>query len=480
MNIKYVFNIIGKIIFTEGLLLLLPLAVALIYGENTVWAYALSALLLLALGVSSFIKKPKNTAVYAREGMAVVGLGWIAVSLLGALPIWLTREIPSYLDCVFEVVSGFTTTGASILTEIEHLSMSNLFWRSFTHWIGGMGVLVFVLAVLPQTDTQSMHLMRAEVPGPTVGKFVAKIRLTARILYAIYMALTLAEVILLLFGGMPLFDSLVHSFATAGTGGFSIKNISVAAYDSAYIDGVITVFMLLFSLNFNLYYLILLGDIRQVFKSEELHWFAGIVGFSILAVSLNILPLYKTFGRAFRYAAFQVASIISTTGFATADFNLWPNFSRALLVLLMFFGACAGSTGGGIKIARLIVICRTAAAQIRKQIFPRSVVSVKLDGKIVEPEVRDGINSYMFAYLIIFSLSIIAVSLDGFDLITDFTAVAACLNNIGPGLEIVGAAGNYSGFNPFSKLILIFDMLAGRLELFPMIVLFSPYTWRKR
>ncbi|MBR4292276.1 MAG: TrkH family potassium uptake protein [Clostridia bacterium] len=480
MNIKYVLNTIGKILFVEGLLLLFPAAVAAIYGESSLYAYLITAGILLAVGSLSFIFKVKNPMIFAREGLAVVGLGWLAVSLAGALPLYLSREIPTYLDCLFEIVSGFTTTGSSILPDVEALSYANLFWRSFTNWIGGMGVLVFMLAILPKNDRNSMHLMRAEVPGPTVGKIVAKMRFTAQILYAIYIALTAVMVVFLLCGKMPLFDSLVNAFATAGTGGFAIKSASIAAYNSAYIDIVITVFMLIFSVNFTLYYLLLIGSVKQVLKNEELRAFFIIVIVSILLISVNILPQYDSFGRALRDASFQVATIISSTGFATADFNLWPTFSKVILVVLMFVGACAGSTGGGLKISRIIVMVKTAFAQIKHQISPRSVASVKFEGKILSPEFHHGISAYLCAYIVILIGSVFLISFDSPDVTTAFTAVAATLNNIGPGLEGVGPTQNFAAFNPMSKIVLIFDMLAGRLELFPILTLFSLKTWQKR
>lgn len=479
MNIRYIVSILGKILFVEALLLLAPFAVAIYYGEDTVFAYAITIALLLLAGGLSFVFPAKKNIIRPREGLVVAALAWIVVSLFGALPLHLTGEIPNYLDAVFEIVSGFTTTGASILTDIESLTRSGLFWRSFTHWIGGMGVLVFALAILPATDTKSMHLMRAEMPGPDVSKLVSKIRLTARLLYIIYMALTVIQFFLLLIGKMPVYDSLIHAFGTAGTGGFSNRALSVGAYDSAYIEWVITAFMLIFSINFNLFYLLLVGGFSSFFKNEELRCFFCIVLVAVSIVTMNILPLYDSFGDALRDASFQVASIVSTTGFATANFDLWPNLSKGILVLLMFFGACAGSTGGGIKIARIVVIFKTAVAQIRRQISPRIINPIKVEGVILSPATRSGITSYMFAYLIIFAVSAILLCLDQFSLTVNFTAVAACINNIGPGLEDVGPMGSFSGFSPLSKIVLIFDMLVGRLEIFPMLALFSPSAWKK-
>ncbi len=479
MNVRYIINMLGKLLFIEALLMLAPFIVAIIYGENTIIAFGISMAILLMVGGVSLLFPPKNNTIRAREGLLITGLAWILMSLFGALPLWLSHEIPHYLDALFEVVSGFTTTGASVVLDVEAMSYSCLVWRSFTHWLGGMGVLVFALAILPATGTQSMHLMRAEVPGPSVGKLVAKIRLTARLLYVIYVVMTMILFLLLMIGGMPVYDSLVTSFATAGTGGFSVKAASIAAYANPYAEVVITIFMLLYSVNFNLYYLILIGKAGSIFKNEELRWFLAIVASAITAVTINIYPLYQNFWHALRDSSFQVATILSTTGFATANYDLWPNFSRTLLVILMFLGACSGSTGGGIKIARVAVIFKTAVNQVRKQLFPRSVVPVKFEGKLLGDQMQSGITSYMFAYIAVVIFSILLLSFDAFSLTTNFTAVAACINNIGPGLDVVGPTGNYAAFSPLSKIVLIFDMLAGRLELFPILVLFAPVAWKK-
>ncbi|MBQ7010836.1 MAG: TrkH family potassium uptake protein [Clostridia bacterium] len=479
MSIKSVLYILGKVVFLLGLLMLIPLAIALFMKEDTVVAYASVAAASLAVGAIGFCRKRKKLTIRAREGLAIAGLVWIVVSFISALPFFISREIPSLLDAMFETVSGYTTTGSTILTDIEALSYSSHFWRCFTHWIGGMGVLVLALALLPGNDTQSMHIMRAEVPGPTVGKLVSRIRVTARLLYVIYVALTALEVVFLLIGGMPLFDSIVTSFATAGTGGFAIKNASIAAYNSAYIDIVITVFMLVFSVNFTLYYLVLLGQFKTAVKSEELRWFAGIVIVATALITINISPLYNGIFEALRYSSFQVASIISTTGFITANYDLWPTFSQTVLVLLMFIGACAGSTGGGIKVYRLVVICKTAFATVRRQLFPRSVAPLKHEGKILDDEVRNGITGYMFAYITIAAISTLLISLDNVVFSEAFSAMAACLNNIGPGLGKIGATGNFADLSGLSKAVLIFDMLAGRLELFPILAILYPTAWKK-
>jgi len=459
--------------------MLIPVAIALIYGEGIWSTYLAVALFTAAIGSLSFVAKKKKLTVRAREGLAIAGLVWIIVSFIGALPFWISGEIPSLIDAVFETVSGFTTTGSTILLDIEALSHASLFWRSFTHWIGGMGVLVLALALLPGNDTHSMHIMRAEVPGPTVGKLVSRIRVTARILYIIYIALTVLEIGFLLIGGMPLFDSIVTSFATAGTGGFAIKNASIAAYNSAYIDIVITLFMLLFSVNFTLYYMILLGQFKTAVKSEELRWFGGIVFVAIALITIDILPLYDGFFEALRYSSFQVASIVSTTGFITANYDLWPTFSQTVLVGLMFIGACAGSTGGGVKVYRVVVICKTAFANVRRQLFPRTVAPLKHEGKLLDNEVKSGITGYMFAYIIIGTVSTLLIALDNLNFSEAFTAMAACLNNIGPGLGSIGAVGNFSHLSNLSKIVLIFDMLAGRLELFPILAIFYPTAWKK-
>ncbi len=479
MNIRSILFILGKVVFLIGLTMLLPVFIAILYRESVWIVYAVVAGISIAVGGISFCRKRKKITIRAREGLAIAGLVWIAVSIVSALPFCITREIPRFIDAVFETVSGYTTTGSTILSDIEALSHASLFWRSFTHWVGGMGVLVLALALLPGNDTQSMHIMRAEVPGPTVGKLVSRIRVTARLLYVIYIALTVIEMLFLLIGGMPLFDSAVTSFATAGTGGFAIKNASIAAYDSAYIDWVITIFMLLFSVNFTLYYMILLGHFKTAIKSEELRWFGGIVLIATALITLNILPLYESFLEALRYSAFQVASIVSTTGFITANYDLWPTFSQTVLVLLMFIGACAGSTGGGIKVYRVAVICKTAISNVRRQLFPRSVAPIKHEGKLLDDEVRNGITGYMFAYMAIAAVSTLLLSLDDVVFTEAFTAMAACLNNIGPGLGKIGAVGNFGDLSVLSKCVLIFDMLAGRLELFPILAILYPTAWKK-
>ena len=473
--------VIGRILLTEAALLMLPTAVAAVYGE-AVLPFLIPALLLAVIGLALGLRSPKRSSLYARDGFAVVALAWVLMSAFGALPFVLSGDIPHFVDAFFETVSGFTTTGASILTEIEPLGRGVLFWRSFTHWVGGMGVLVFVMAILPMSagDGHGMHLMRAEVPGPSVGKLVSRMGDTAKILYGIYLALTLLEIALLLLGGMPLFDACIHAFGTAGTGGFSCRNLSVGAYDSVYFDVVIGVFMLLFGVNFNLYYFLLIKRFRDVFRSEELRAYLLIVGAAVAAIAADIVHIYGTVGRSLRYAFFQVASIITTTGYATADFNVWPEFSRAILVILMFVGACAGSTGGGIKVARVVILCKTSLGDMRKMLHPNAVTTVRFEGKPLTDRSIRSVHLFLTVYILIFTASVLLLSLERFDLVTTFTAVAACINNIGPGLEVVGPMGNFAAFSPASKLLLAFNMLVGRLEIFPMLLLFAPSIWKRR
>ncbi len=484
MNYRMIAYIVGHIVRVEGILMALPLVCALVYGEGSWLAFLLPIVFALLIGTLATLKKPENTQIYAKEGFVSVAFSWVIMSLIGAMPFVLDGAIPSFIDALFETVSGFTTTGASILSDVEALDYSILFWRSFTHWIGGMGVLVFVMAILPQADTRSvkfMHIMRAEVPGPKVGKLVSKISRTARIMYGIYIFLTLVEVLLLVLGGMPVFDSILHSFATAGTGGFGIKAASIAAYDSVYVDYVIGVFMVLFGINFNLYYFIMVGQGLQALKNEELRWYMGIIAGSTLLISLDIYRIYGNVWDSVRYAFFQVSSIITTTGFSTADFNTWPGLSQTILVLLMFCGACAGSTGGGIKVSRLLLLAKTGLREIKYMLHPRAVISVRSDGKTVENEVIRGATAFIVVYGMLFVVSLFALTVaEECDLVTSFTAIAATINNIGPGLGEVGPMGGFGGFTGFTKLVLSFTMLAGRLEIFPMIMILAPSTWRHR
>ncbi|MCI8398141.1 MAG: TrkH family potassium uptake protein [Oscillibacter sp.] len=477
MNYQMIGYVISRILWTEAVLLLLPMLVAVIYGESTTpFLAAMAALVLAGL---LFCRKPRQTALYARDGFAVVALAWVGMSLFGAIPFVVSGDIPHYINAVFETVSGFTTTGATILTEVESLTYSGLFWRSFTHWVGGMGVLVFVMAVLPMTDGHGMHLLRAEMPGPTVGKLVSRMSDTAKILYGIYLVMTLVEIVLLVLGGMPLFDACIHSFGSAGTGGFSCRNLSVGAYDNAYFDIVIGIFMLLFGVNFNLYYFLMIRRFREVFRSEELRAYLLIVTAAVLAIAWNIYQIYGSAATSLRHAFFQVSTIVTTTGYATADFNLWPSFSKTILVILMFMGACAGSTGGGIKVARFVILAKTSWGDMRKMLHPNAVVPIRFEGKpLTDRQVRS-VHLFLTVYLIIFTFSALLISLERLDLVTTFTAVTSCMNNIGPGLEVVGPMGNFSQFSWASKILLSFDMLVGRLEVFPMLLLFAPSIWKR-
>ena len=469
MNRKMVLYFTGRIILVESLLLLFPALVGLWFKESAAAAYFLVAIFAAVLGWALSGKKPSDSVIYAKEGFAAVAMAWFALSAVGALPFWITGDIPHYIDALFEVVSGFTTTGSSILSAVEGLPYAHLFWRSFTHWVGGMGVLVFAMAVIPMADRRSMHLMRAEVPGPTVGKLLPKIRDTAKILYIIYLVLSLLCFFLLILGGMSVFDSAIHTFGTAGTGGFSSKNASIGFYNSAYIDWVTTIFMALFGINFNLFFFLTIRNWKAAFKNEELWCYVGILtGISVL-IAINILPEYGTFGNALRYAAFQVSSLMTTTGYATADYNLWPAFSKGLLLLVMFIGASAGSTGGGLKVSRLMIIAKAAKAEVKRLLHPRLVTSVRMDDKPVADSTIIGALVYLSIYVCIATVSVLLLSLDGFDFETNFTAMAACLNNIGPGMSLVGPTGNFGAFSDFSKVILILNMLLGRLEIFPVI-----------
>ena len=492
MNLRLILYIMGQIMRAEGLLMLLPFACSLIYREDSWYALLIPTVLLLGIGTLLTRRRPASRdRMGVRDGLFVVGTSWVVLSLFGMLPFIISGAIPHPVDAFFETVSGFTTTGATVLGDIvgtlpEDLDRGVALWRSLTHWIGGMGVLVFVLAVMPQQEFKSarlMHAMRAEVPGPTSSKVVATIRRSAMIMYAIYVVLTLLEISLLLFGDMSLYDAVLHTFSTAGTGGFSNMNASIGAFDSSYIHWVITAFMLIFSVNFNLYYLILIGHVSQALKSEELRWFLVVVGASTAVITLNILPQYDSFALALRDAAFNVASFISTTGFTTATYDAWPQLSQAILVLLMFIGGCAGSTCGGLKISRLIILIKSSFRELRFTLRPREVRAVRVEGKPVDDDTIRGVNAYFSLFMVIFTLStVLLLVLEQTDLLTAFTAVASCLNNVGPGLGELGmlAGGSFGGFTVASKLLLSFNMLLGRLELFPILVLFLPASWSKK
>ena len=481
MNYKMMGRFIAQILSIEGAFMIPALLIGL-YNREFVAARGLLYTIALALLLSAvlfLLCRKAPSAFYAKEGLVCVGASWVVLSIIGALPFYISREIPAFIDAFFEMVSGFTTTGSSILSDVEALPRSLLYWRSFSHWLGGMGVLVFLLACTgEQGKGFTMHLLRAESPGPSVGKLVPKMRKTATILYLLYIALTLINIVFLLIGKMPLFDAVCTAFGTAGTGGFGIKNDSIAGY-SPYLQNVTTVFMTLFGINFSCYYLLLLGQVRSVFKDEELRLYLGIIFGSILLIVLNLRGFYDTLGETIRHAAFTVSTIITTTGFATTDFDLWPAFSKAIIMLLMVVGACAGSTGGGLKVARLMLLCKSLHRNIGQVLKPRKVQLVRNNGTIVDEKILDNANAYLAAYVVILFLSFLLVSLDNFSVGTNFTAVLACFNNIGPGLEAVGPTCNFSGYSTLSKIVLCFDMLAGRLEIFPMLVLFSRSTWRR-
>ena len=475
-----ILNTVGLMLKVEAALLLLPAIAALIYGESCLWSILISAAISLAAGFAlTLLSRPKSQVIYAREGFITVALAWVAVSAVGALPFWISREIPSYIDAFFETVSGFTTTGASILENVEAMSRGLLFWRSFTHWVGGMGVLVFVMALVPSVTDRSIHIMRAEMPGPVVGKLMPRARDTASILYKIYVGMTLAQIVLMWAGGMPLYESIVHAFGTAGTGGFGVKADSIAGY-SPYLQWVITVFMLLFGINFNLYYLLLIRRFRAAAQSSECWYYLGIVGVCIALITANIMPLYNNFREALRLSAFQVASIVTTTGYATADFNLWPQFSKAILLLLMIMGACAGSTGGGLKVSRAVMLFKMVGKEIRHLLHPRSVNSVRFEGKHVDGATLKSVSSYFAIYIICILAICLILSLEPFDLETNLSATLACFNNIGPGLAAVGPASNYAAYSPLSKLVLSLAMLLGRLEIYPLLLTLIPTTWIKK
>ena len=480
MNRKMVFFTVGHIALAEAALMLLPAIVALIYLEKSGFSFLISAALALCIGLLFVIfSKPDDRLIYAKEGFAIVAYAWLLLSAIGAVPFVIGGAIPSYVDAFFETVSGLTTTGASILTDVEALDKCMLFWRSFTHWIGGMGILVLVTAVVPNIADRSLNILKAEMPGPTVGKLVPRSRDTAKILYYIYFGMTAILTLLLIAGGMPVFDSIVHAFGTAGTGGFGIKADSIASY-SPYLQWVITVFMFLFAINFNLYYLLLIRKFRAVFKSDELWFFIALVLFCIGAITFNILPMYGTVSEAVRTSAFQVCSIVSTTGYATADFNLWPGLSKALLLLLMFIGGCAGSTGGGLKAARVVILIKSIGKELKRLLHPRSVKTVMSEGKKLDDQTLNGVTSYFAVYTMCIITVFILLSFESFDFETNFSASVACFNNIGPGFGGVGPASSFAAYSGISKIILSFAMLLGRLEVFPLLLGLNPLIWKKQ
>lgn len=478
MNKKMILFTLGKLLKVEAVLLLLPLLVSLIYREKIAIVYAAVSALVFIVGLLLSWKKPKNRNIYAKEGFFIVGVSWCLLSFFGALPFVFSGEIPSFTDAFFETVSGFTTTGSSILSTLSNISQASLFWRSFTHWVGGMGILVFTVAFIPIASGRTMHILKAEMPGPVIGKLVSKVRVTARILYVIYTVLTLIQIVLLALGGMPIFDSILNSFATAGTGGFAMSDSGIAGYNSAYIDGVITVFMILFGINFNLIYFFLIGKIAPVLKSEELRGYLGIIVASTILITINISTQYSSYLTAFRYAVFQVASIITTTGFTTTNYDLWPMFSQVILLLLMFIGACAGSTGGGIKVSRIQMLTKHAIQEMKRIVHSRSVTTLNFEGEAIAPKTIGNIHSYLVLYLLVFAGSLMILSLENIDFQTTFSAVATCINNVGPGFKAIGPTGNFGFLSDLSKWTLSFAMLAGRLEIFPILLLFSKSFWK--
>lgn len=478
MNRSIIRLLLGQVIKLEALLMLLPCLIAVIYRESVGWYYLGTVIFGLALGFLMTAKKPKNMIFYLKEGCVTTALCWIVLSLLGCLPLWLSGEIPNFTNALFETISGFTTTGATILSDVEALTHAGLFWRSFTHWIGGMGVLVFLLAIVPMSGGSNINLMRAESTGPSVGKLVPKMRATARMLYCIYFGLTALEIVFLLLGHMPFFDAINTALATAGTGGFGIKNDSLSGY-SPYIQWVVTISMLLFGINFNAYYLIILHKFKRAFSMEEVKAYLAVVVVATFFIFINIIGTVGNVFEALTQSAFQVAAIITTTGFSTVDFDLWNSNAKAILCLLMFAGGCAGSTAGGIKMSRFIVVAKTLKKELNSYIHPKSVVRLQMDHKPIEHEVIRSVNVYFITFAAIFVVSLFAVSLGGYDLLSCFTAVLATLNNVGPGLAMVGPTQNFAFFATPIKYVLMFDMLAGRLELFPMLILFHPALWKQ-
>lgn len=483
MNYKMIGRFLAQILTVEGIFMIPAIVVCLMYNEiSALRSFLWTLLIICTVVIVLFLTcRQAKSGFYAREGLVCVGIGWIGMSILGCLPFFISGEIPNYLDALFEIVSGFTTTGASILPEVESLSKGILYWRSFSHWLGGMGVLVFLLAIAPAGGRESgytMHILRAESPGPNVDKLVPKMRNTAKILYLLYILLTVLNVIFLLIGHMPVFDAVCTAFGTAGTGGFGVRNDSIAGY-SPYLQNVCTVFMLLFGVNFSCYYLLLMRQFKNVFKDEELRMYVGVVLGSIALIVWNLKDFYGSFGETVRHAAFQVASIMTTTGFATTDFDLWPSFSKSILLVLMVIGACAGSTGGGLKCGRVLLLLKSLRRNIRKVLHPQKVQIVRNNGRMVNEKILDNTNAYLAAYIVIVLLSFVLISLDGFSITTNISAVFACFNNIGPGFEAVGPTCNYGAYSAFSKVVLIWDMLAGRLEIFPILILLSGSTWSR-
>ena len=479
MNYKMVLYTMGRVVLLEAAFLVLPMAVSLLYGERCAVSFGLTILVALAVGfLLTFLCRGSHGTSSIKDGFMIVALTWIMLSAIGALPFVFSREIPSYVHAFFETVSGFTTTGATILTDVEALSRGMIFWRSFTHWIGGMGILVFVVMLMKTTD-RSINILKAEMPGPTVDKLAPKSRDTARILYLLYISLTVLETVLLLLGGMGLFDSVVHSLSTAGTGGFGAYNASAANF-SPYIQWVLTVFMLLFGVNFNLYYLLLLGRVRDIFRNTEFKVYLGIIAAAVTIITVDILPLYQSFSTSLRQASFQVAAIMSTTGFVTADFTVWSPLSKTLLLLLMFLGGCAGSTAGGLKLSRIIILCKMARRELRRTLRPRVVDVIKMDGHRLEEQTAHSVAVYFALYMLCIGALLVALSFSPFDMETNLFSTVSCFNNVGPAFGMAGPVGNYSLYQPVLKLLLCAGMLLGRLEIYPMLLLFVPAAWRRK
>ncbi len=478
MNYRFILKTLGFLLLIEAILLFFPLGVSW-YNSEKILPYIYTILILFVVGGLLSLIKIKNKSYFAKDGLMITALSWISLSIFGALPFFLSGHIPSYVDALFETVSGFTTTGSSILRDVEALPKGLLFWRSFTHWIGGMGILVFAIAILPMSNENSMHMIKAEVPGPFTSKLVPKLKSTAKWLYGIYLLLTVAEIILLCIGGMPLFDSVVTSFGTAGTGGFGIKNSSIAFYNSAYIDYVVGIFMLLFGINFNVFFLIIMRKFKQAITNEEMRTYFIIIIVSTILIALNILSICDSVAEAFRLSFFQVSSIITTTGFSTTDFNLWPQFSKIILFILMLCGACGGSTGGGIKVSRFIIMIKKTVKDFIFVIHPKSVRTVQFENKVVTEKTISDVGYYFVLYFIVIGVAILIVSFDNFDFETTISSVIACISNIGPGFSIVGPTGNFADLSALSKIVLSIVMLFGRLELYPMLLLFSPFNYLK-
>lgn len=478
MNFPMIIYILGWILNFEAFFLIIPLVASIGYGENTLFPLLLTIGICLVIGLPITLRKPKESTLHSRDGYVIVSLSWIVLSAFGALPFVFSGAIPNYIDALFETVSGFTTTGATILSDVEAVPKSLLLWRSFTHWVGGMGVLVFIMAFLPLSGGQNLHIMKAESPGPSVSKLVPRIKTTALLLYAIYLVMTALEFVLLLFGGMSVFDAINTAFATAGTGGFAVRNDGLAGYSEA-VRIIVTVFMILFSINFNVYFLMLSKKFKDALKVSEVWYYLAIIAVATAVITVNIKGMFPSVGKAFQNAIFTVSSMISSTGFTAVDFNLWPELSRTIIVLVMFIGACTGSTGGGIKVYRIVILFKSMGKELHTLIHPKQVKKIRMDSHEIGHEVIRSVNVFMVCFILVFVISLVCISFEDYDLITNFTAVTTTINNIGPGLDLVGPTSNFGFFSSFSKIVLIFDMLAGRLELFPMLLLFAPVTWKK-